>query len=356
MEEFSPSLWPVRPKPLTDELLSCWIMRLAHGLGLKAQTLCNVLWGASLQIWNRDIDRLGPEKVLTTLSAHTGVTFDDVLATTLRIFEGKVFGRCKDSGALPWIQSLKINHRMRDGFGMQFCGICLANDRIPYFRKRWRVSFYTVCTKHRVMLHDRCPACGSAVAFHRTDVGQGIGAMSDSLAACHVCGFNLANAPQISVTSYEAGASEWQYSLCASLERDCTGTSLFLGVDELRVLHHIIGLLWCRYRSVRLREYVCCQLAIPDLLKGHDREKIESASLAQRHFLVQLAGWLMIDLGPRLRKAWIGKTVRYNQLLKDLEQIPEFYGCAVAEASVGRRRRTSEMPVMSVRDRSVASS
>lgn len=338
-----PGLWPIRPKPLADELLSCWIMRLAHGLGLKVQTFCNVLWGKDLQIWNRDIDRLGPDQVLMTLSSHTGVTPDRAYATSLRIYEGRIFWQRKESGVLPWIQSLKLLHRIREGFGMQFCGICLTEDRIPYFRKRWRVAFCTICAKHRTMLHDRCPACGSAIAFHRVDVGTRMGARSSSLIECYVCGFDLRDAPRIEIVSFDTQVSEWHYNLCASLERDSAAICLSIGIDELRVLHHLVHLIRSRYKSVRLREHICSILGCKDLLAGRDWASFEGSSLTERHFSLQLGEWLFVDLETRLRDAWLDRKVRYNQLLKDLDHVPEFYARVVADSSEGRRGQRPKM-------------
>ncbi|WP_369124446.1 TniQ family protein, partial [Undibacterium sp. CCC2.1] len=62
-------------------------------------------------------------------------------------------------------------HRKRNAYGLQFCPTCLAEDSVPYFRRRWRVAFYTVCNEHKTMLLDRCPKCGSSVAAHRLDIG-----------------------------------------------------------------------------------------------------------------------------------------------------------------------------------------
>ena len=65
-------LWPIRYKLLPDELLSSWLVRLAHGFGLKVQTFSNLLFGCNYQVWNRDIDRFAPDWLVEQLSSHTG--------------------------------------------------------------------------------------------------------------------------------------------------------------------------------------------------------------------------------------------------------------------------------------------
>jgi hypothetical protein len=127
-------MWSIRVWPLPDELLTSWIIRVAHGFGLKVQTFCNILFGNTRQVWNRDVDRLGPEWLIESLSIGTGTPLAKAFATTLRAYEGILYVQYKTPGALPWIQTLKMHHRKRDGFGIQFCGRCLAEDPVPYFR------------------------------------------------------------------------------------------------------------------------------------------------------------------------------------------------------------------------------
>lgn len=74
-----------------------------------------------------------------------------------------------------------------------------------------------------------------------------------------------------------------------------------------------------------LREHLCAQLGIDDILMTRGRVSIEARTLAERHHLIQLVAWLMVDIGPRLRTAWRAKAVRYNYLRKDFKNAPEWY-------------------------------
>jgi hypothetical protein len=46
---------------------------------------------------------------------------------------------------------------------IQYCPACLAEDRTPYFRRRWRLVVSTCCPRHGVILADRCPVCGGTL-------------------------------------------------------------------------------------------------------------------------------------------------------------------------------------------------
>src|SRR6202035_476121 len=101
MRGLTSSLWPIHYKPLPDELLSCWLVRLAHGHGLKVQTFCNQIFGSHLQVWNRDIDRLAPTWLLNELSHRTGTSAEAALNSTLRVYEGRLYRKFRSTGSLP---------------------------------------------------------------------------------------------------------------------------------------------------------------------------------------------------------------------------------------------------------------
>jgi TniQ len=325
MDGITQSLWPIRYKPMPDELLSSWLVRLAHGHGLKVQTFCNLIFGNKRQVWNRDIDRLAPSWLIAELAERTGTPFKIAQRTTLRAFEGLLYPRFKPTGTLTWIQTLKMYHRKREGYGMQFCSQCLREDAEPYFRKSWRIAFNTYCSKHDCMLHDRCPRCQSAVAFHRMDVGNARIFADQSLVACHVCQFDLCKAPRVPVIWHHANAQAWLQKTEACLDTRLTARRRRKALERLRVMRQMTTLLTSRYTSLRLREWACEQIDVAFIPVTQGRVAIESRPLIERHHLVQLAAWLMADLKPHLRKAWLGKAVRYNHMLKDFDDPPLEY-------------------------------
>lgn len=184
--------WPVHPQPLPDELLSSWLIRLAHGNGLKVQTFYGGWLGRSLELWNRDIDRSAPPDLLAVLSASTGVD-DFILAShSLRALAGIISEEVPVAGHTDWLMPLQVYHRTRNGFGLMFCRRCLREDREPYFRRRWRLAFVTCCTLHGQLLLDRCSNCQSPVQPHRADMVRRRG-LADRVAMtrCTHCGVDI---------------------------------------------------------------------------------------------------------------------------------------------------------------------
>jgi hypothetical protein len=324
MQGLTSPLWPVRYKPFPDELLSSWLVRLARGHGLRVQTFCNLIFGNQLQVWNRDIDRLGPDWLVDVLSERTGTPIETARVTTLRSFEGRVYPVFRTSGTLQWITTLQIFHRTRQGFGMQYCPQCLFEDQVPYFRKAWRVAFVTTCSRHQCMLRDRCRACGAGVAFHRGDMGSLQGQHRESIADCFACGTSLAS------DLVDPVVMDWLSGISASV---MSGTQSVTDLDNLNVMRQLALLFLSRYSTVNLHDHVCSELALPRTELADGKLGFESRLLAERHHLIQLIGWMMMDLESRLRSAWRAKAVRYNHMLKDFDRAPQFYleiveGCA----------------------------
>jgi TniQ len=321
MKGLTSPLWPIHFKPLPDELLSSWLVRLAHSHGLKVQTFCNLIFGNRLQVWNRDIDRLAPEWLISELSDRTGASIEQVMDTTLQSYQGVLYHRHRASGTLSWIQSLKLHHRKFEGFGLQFCPECLAQDEEPYFRKSWRVAFNTVCTIHNCMLHDRCPNCGQGAAFHRNDMRHTEYVSTVSLRECHHCGFDLSKSPSIRANHASNDVSKFLSNLSQKLSEQSLGQT---EIDNLLVMHHFAKLIFTRNSTVKLYSYLCDVMGIDEIALD-TKSDIEGADAETRHHVLQVMAYLMLDMERRLRRAIAAKRVRYNHLQKDFNGMPRWY-------------------------------
>lgn len=330
-------LWPVRIKPLPDELLSSWLVRLAHGHGLKVQSFCHLIVGDEHQVWNRDIDRLAPNWLIEELSSGTGLPITTALETTLRAYEGVFYPKFQPAGHLSWILTQKMYHRKRNGYGLQFCPRCLSLDAVPFFRKRWRIALNTVCHEHQVALLDRCPNCGQAIALHRLDMRDVALSKKLMLSFCATCGEDLSRvvAPTTLIYADDAG------QLLAKFARKLEGHDPLwsrLDIEELAVLRHLTALMTSRYKHDHLREYVVEQLHVDDLPVSFGYVSIEALPWHERHHLVQLAAWLLADLEHRLTNAWKDGAIRYNLLLKGFDSPPGWYSQIVDQLSNWRKR------------------
>lgn len=168
------------------------MIRLAHENGKKVQRFYRHWFGTgSLPLWTRDLDRLAPAELLRELGRRTGLPADPLESATLRSLVGSVFTELPTGGPISWLMTLGVFHRQRRLAGLMCCTQCLREDETPYFRKSWRLSWVTACTRHKCMLVDRC-ACGATLQPHRVDMRhRRLLTEGASLAACWSCGSDL---------------------------------------------------------------------------------------------------------------------------------------------------------------------
>lgn len=313
-------------------MLSCWLVRIAHGHDMKLQTFCRVALGQGQAIWVRDIDREAADWLVRALSEHTGAGVRTIRHASLLAYKGKLYRRYRWSGQQNWILPLDMVDTSYQHHGMQFCPRCLLEDKIPYFRKRWRVAFYTMCTKHQCMLHDRCPACGAPVVFHRREMGKFSIVDAGIITQCHACDFDLRKSKVESPSIYDESAYQTWLPALRMLE-GLEGDYACYDVGIFSVLHQLCKILSTHYLHVHLRQYVSEKIGAPIIAFHPKHKSIESYSLEDRHVVIQLAMWLLAEPEVRIIEAWRDKAVRYNLLKRDFKPRPQWYRDIVERCS-----------------------
>lgn len=319
----SGKLWPAHPKPLPDELLSSWIVRIAAANGVKLNTLTRQLFGPDLTPWNRDIDRNAPQWLLKAICTRIGVSRELAESTTLSDYQGRVFPKALLSGQLRWILPVKVWGPTRLGYGVQYCPLCLSEGQEPYFRRAWRVGYYTFCPDHLTMLHDACPECGAPVALHRRDIGKGIDE-SKTLSHCHVCQYDYRTGPFSLPLCGDTGCFDYHRDLLLELHRS-DASQLAFGIGYVSVLHQLCKVIMSCSNGGALLRYLARMMGIEALDIQRGRVAFEARRVAERHHVVMLALWVLMFPEERLRRAWEVKAVRYNHLVKDFHDQPHWY-------------------------------
>ncbi len=326
MKALSGTLLPAHPKPLPGELLTSWITRLARDNGLKLQTFFEHVFGKSYQLWNRDIDRAAPDWLLDVLSTRTGTPHRAIDRTTLLSYERRLYGHAHVAGQLRWILPAGIYHRTRRRFGVQFCPRCLSADDEPYFRKHWRVAALTFCPEHRVLLHDRCPKCESAIAFHRHELGRPAVTDAGELCLCHACKFDLRGASPQPYAPYEVSIGKTVDRIGAFVT--ASGNAFDLG--RMDVLHQLCKVMVSRRVPRKLQAYVAAHVRVPTQPVSLKRQAFELRPLTERHHVIQLSAWLLADVDARLAEAWRDGAVRYSSLTREFPNPPAWYRATVS--------------------------
>jgi len=315
---------PGTTPPLPDELLSSWLVRLAHRHYLKVHSFCSVLWPRK-EIWTRDIDRSFTSEMLTDLSILTGTSYANVFALTLQSFEGILFhGLSEKAHNHPWILALERYHRIYKKNGLMYCPSCLKKDGdTPYFRKRWRLALSIVCPTCGSYLHDCCPQCKQPVIFYRNELGRKNMQPTYKLSQCHNCQYDLSNTPAV-VASREI--VDMQVSLYEILELGWDNRIIypFQYFDVMRSLTHFLSSKAEPCIPARIR--LCEILSIEYLqLPGGYPNRFETLSIPEREHLLRLTFWLLNDWPIHFKDFFKQQKVRSFWLLHDYKEPPFWY-------------------------------
>jgi len=346
--DLSGKLWPAHLKPKEDELLSSWLLRIAvsHGMGLDL--FCSAIWSGTL-VRGRDIDRLSDEGVINLLAERIGVTPARVAETTLSEYEGSLFERRTHRGYTPWITSLRIYCRDRKHFGLQFCHSCLAEDREPYFRRRWRLAFVTLCEHHRTLLSDRCPRCGLPVNAARNDLNNDAMTVAQIMTRCHSCGFDLRKGRRGAVCGRVVA---YQQRLLMAVQQGWVevrpGEPVYSHL-YFRVLLQMMRLLATRQAlRVAVSRRSGIRMFTP-VFPGNNRD-IERLSIQHRLGLVGMAQYLFTDWPERFIGLCKEERIWSRSLLQRFGDAPYWFWKPVREHLFRPERRPSEQEIHSAVD------
>lgn len=332
MSNFTPGLsgklLPIHPQPLPDEIFSSWLCRIAAANGMKLHTLEVQIWGREKQIWTRDIDRSIDEQTLAAVASLCGTTLDAARETCLRSFEGRLFESLNVKGNSNWILPAGVFHRMRRRPHMQYCPLCLATDRVPYYRKQWRTAIVTFCVVHNVMLRDRCPKCQSPVMFHRQEMGDRLATPIHGLSRCSTCSFDLSLAVAEKALVLDKQAFATLRLQIDYMDQGWTWTdknTYQYSHLYFAVLRNLVQKLSASWTPRRLRWVAQIRLgySIDHLVAG--REPFEYQNLHVRHVLLQFATWYLLDWPQRLMGIFESNRCRYSELMREFDDAPYWF-------------------------------
>jgi len=330
MLEQLPDVLPVHPHPFKDELLSSWLIRLAHANCLKVHTFCKAYLGKNREIWNRDIDVFAPEWLIVGLSKVSGASIEEIEQTTIRSFQGIVFEKLYSKSKTPWVLPYGVYHRLRRLPGLQYCPMCLLMDEKPYFRKHWRLSFFTECDVHHTLMKDACFVCGSPVAFYRGDIGYKTEFSHHTILQCHVCSSDLSKAPAIVypwpcwqlAVGYQSLISTYWLGWSTAPMPQVMYSHLFL-----KMVHQLCTLLTTTTKKARLllseieaELGLCSDNNVPPSHIVFDRRCIND-----RHRILVVVAWMLMDWPLRLNFYIQKWGVSKSLVLKDMHPPPYFY-------------------------------
>jgi len=164
------------PKPLKDEIFSSWFTRLSYAHHLHPHTFINLYFGVKNRgKFKKNIDTSLNKDMLSLIQTMCNNKVQP-FKLTLKIHSG-------------YLQEDAITVASNRFLGpLKFCPLCLQKDKIPYFRKYWKLVFYNACKEHQCYLYDTCPQCKNPLSILKMYNNN------FPFNYCSTCGFELKKA------------------------------------------------------------------------------------------------------------------------------------------------------------------
>lgn len=260
----------LRPPPLSGESLSSWRQRTGEMNGFWRYPPAP---GAARYM---EPDRLRDDQEVRWLCDEFSVAEDELRCLTLEHGLRSLGITFQDTTKLRWVLRLNPSEVGGNGRSM-YCPQCLLEDETPYFRLAWRFAFTTHCERHRTVLEEKCPTCGSPVWPASIQVNAPTAWLP--LTTCRVCRSSLAQG--------------FRLARRGTVDRGGTGSSLKLIGKSLDSVWYFSQLL-LRARSRRLQRYTFERAHI-DHTEIVTSCTIEHLPLDQRQAILTASAWLLHD-------------------------------------------------------------
>jgi hypothetical protein len=316
-------LLPLHPQPKKGEILSSWMVRLALENRFHLHTFYSKLLGCKHPIWTRDVDRSATADLIHLLSECSSCSAAKIEATTLRHYDGYMYEDVRTHGVARWIVPLGIYHRLHRN-GMQCCPLCLKEE-VPYYKLKWRTSFFTLCEKHRCFLIDECPNCKAIVEYHRLGIGKHMDVRSSELHLCSHCYFNLSETPPVYPPRLPESIVQEYRNTLKQFENDSWSRTLtFPTTHPLAFFHGLRGLLMLvnKRACVELRKNINASVPLNLPLEKDWSREFGYLTIRERFNLLMACFWLMHDWPYRFVTILKMSKLSRSRFAEDVAQFP----------------------------------
>ena len=161
-EKMSKSIIKNHLKPYPDEIFTSWLARNATINFLQTPTFITYFFPEyKNRLLNRDADVLLSEDMAQNFAKRMLLNKKIIFNTSLQSYAGFLNETIETKTRNHLISPIKIKGTYPNIKGLKYCPYCLKENE--YFKKEWRLSFYTVCPKHKCFLLDKCPQCEEPV-------------------------------------------------------------------------------------------------------------------------------------------------------------------------------------------------
>lgn len=269
--------WQFNLPPLSDEILSSWLIRNAIANGSDPAYFATAIWD-KWRAWTVDFDRQIPTDKLHALSLSSGVDKSILQSMTLFPTIDKISPEKRNKlTAWKWVIPTGGRNRTKVN-GLHYCPHCLAN-KPHYFTKSGRLAWNTVCPIHKCQLVSHCSKCHTIISPHLVTYEK------PNMNLCVSCGFDLSDSV---VSKADDDVIALQNLLNNALSGERT-TNFPLDIKEITdlfaVVHFFMVFFLSIYKNKPMAKSLSCEFDV-DLSLHKSKLMMEQRTNNERHALM----------------------------------------------------------------------
>lgn len=200
---------------------------------------------------------------------------------------------------------------------MQYCPVCLSEDKEPYFRIAWRLAIYTFCPIHKVMMKDHCK-CGASVNFHRIELGKANIIDVGTLDECWQCGSKLSDIAVRTIDLRPKSVFSIWNRVLGVIQRSFVNSGP-INYNRLILVHQICKIIASKRFNHNIQSYICDKSAMP-FCDISEKTYFEQHNVYERHYILQLAWWLIGNTPRKLEESLKCNALKVNYLYRDSQE------------------------------------
>jgi len=303
------------PLPFEDEILSSWIVRTAYAHKTHPHTFTNqYLNYRPHAFFLTESDITLDEDMIKTIEEKSYHKID-IHSLMLKTYSGYIQENIYENNPTTFFTHQK------------YCTVCLREDKVPYFRKKWRVVFYNICHKHQCRLYEHCPECKTKLDISKMYENK------LPYTHCHHCGFKLQRGRRLPIHKKHILSLEYQNKIFQTIEDGYiqlgeTPVYSFLFFEVFSKLSKLI-LLNSKHRFIDKH-------SLFSLVKNAEQHKInhpifKKIDAKAQSALFGLIMYIFEDFSHNLEAYILVNDLTYHDLTTKVQDIPFWYETAVNE-------------------------
>ena len=301
------------PIPFKDEILSSWIVRTAYAHKTHPHTFVNQYLNFrpySFFLTENDIT-LSQDMIKTIEEkSHHKVDIHSLMLTT---YSGFIQENIYDNSPTTFFTQQK------------YCPVCLREDKIPYFRKKWRVVFYNICHKHNCYLYEHCPSCKTKLDISKMNKNK------LPYTHCYQCGFELKRGRKLPIHQKHISSLEYQNEIFkiihdGYIQLDGSPIYSFLFFEVFSKLSKLILL---DKKHAFINEHPLFSLLKNAKVQKFNRQIFKKIDAKGQSGLFGLIMYIFDDFPNNLKRYILQNKLTYHDMTTKVSYVPFIYGSTV---------------------------